>query len=295
MPTVNKRVFQPRTLVISGVDNGGMMRAAIQAGYDNILQTPFDGRQHASVDRLTQFVRGTVTTQDWIKALEVLAAASTNLSFFQRKSGVAEATGYCKHQINNPVVHRLSLDMVHRGYATCQYDFECKAADPASGISAMWAMTDSLAAPSQLATARGIEITAALHGSANIYHVTRLQLQVYYTLLKASHDGDVGYTAVDLAYPCLVSGSISFQDGAIATGANTACVLAAAAVGNLALTVKQSQGAANKTLTISRVAFTDVGDDPSAEAKEYTSYSANFVVGDNESSPQSLAQLITIA
>jgi len=312
MATVNNRIMKPQASVINGVDAGGTMIARIASGYDDVNQTPLDGLDIPLVDRLTEFVRGSLTCQDWVHIIDLLTGTVGTYVFYQRKSGTAVATGFIKHTITNPVIHRAALSLIHRGYGTINADFECKAADESKGISDMWGQTDDQAAPSYISAARGLEITACAHNSVDIYHTIGLDFEIAMQLMKASADGDVGYTAVDAELggapqtqnrafgdPGGISpmGTLTFQDASITDGNILAQDLIAASAGDLVLTVKQAQGAAAKTVTIANVVFTGIDASPSADGG-YTDFSMPFVVANDADTPLTLAgdnKIITIA
>ncbi|MDH4203610.1 MAG: hypothetical protein OEV87_12060, partial [Phycisphaerae bacterium] len=156
MTTVNNRVKIIQAAVINGVDTGGAMSAQITAGYDNVVRSAPDGIGGPPIqDKEIQFVRGTLTTQDWVHMIELLTGTVGNHTFYERKSGVPEATGYIKHTIVNPVIHRVSLSMNQKGYMVLTANFECRAADETKGFSDMWTQTDSQAKPSYISAARG--------------------------------------------------------------------------------------------------------------------------------------------
>jgi len=155
MATVNERVGVIQASVINGIDAGGTMSARIEAGYDEIIESEPDGLEVPISDRGAQFVRGTVVTQDWVKAVELLTGTVGSYCFSERQSGVAVDTGYIKHTITNPVIHNVRLDFNKGGYATAAFDFECRAADDAKTIADMWGMLDDQAAPTYVAAARG--------------------------------------------------------------------------------------------------------------------------------------------
>ena len=147
MATVNKRAGKAQAAVINGVDNGGLMSASIQAGYDDINQTPADGLDIPLIDRQTEFVRGSISSQDWTHIIDLLTGAVGTYVFYERKSGVVAATGYILHTLTAPVIQRCGISLNHRGYGVINADFECRAADETKGITDMWAMTDSQSAP----------------------------------------------------------------------------------------------------------------------------------------------------
>ena len=303
MATVNNRLKKPQAMVISGVDAGGLMTAAIMAGYDNVMQTAPDGLQVPLKDKEIQFVRGTVTTQDWVHAVELLTGDVGTYVFYERKSGVAEATGYVMHTITAPVIHRMTLSLNKGGYAVVTFDFECRAADETKGLADMWALTDDQAAPTYISAARGgFRIESTVHGvtpnDINIYHVTAFDFSLTLPLVRACNDADVGYTCVDAELSGLAAGgSISFQDGAIVTSALVCQQLLAAAAAALVITVSQSQGAADKTLTIAGVDFSNAGSNSDVSAP-FTGYTANFDVANDTTTQLTLAgdnKIIAIA
>lgn len=281
----NKRVYRPRTISINGVDAGGMMSARITEGFDNILTTPPDGLNFPLVDRLTQFCRGTLVTQDWVEFVNILTGASTSLVFYEKQSG---ADTFIKHTINNPIVHRARLSFNHRSYARVEFDFECKAASAADTLADMHEMTDAQTSPLYSPAVRGVEITAASHGTQDILHVARFDFDIAFTLFKASHDGDLAYTAVDAAYgDSAPSGTLVFQDASITSAKLLAQTLVLASAAALELTIKQSQGAAAKTVTIANVLFGSADEGPSAESKDYSEFSLPFMVANSDTVPLS--------
>jgi len=299
MATVNKRIMQPQALTINAIAAGGLVRHNIDAGYDDVLQNPVDGFELAMADFLTERVRGTFTSQDWVHLIELLTGTVGTSVFYERKSGTAEATGYMKHTLNNPVIYKMSLNLQHRKYASVDGSYECRAASETEGIADLWEMLDGQATPTAVSALRALEITACTHNSVAIYHCTGLKLDIEMPLMKASNDGDVGYTAVDaLLSGIKVSGTLTFQDAGIATAQLRAAVLLAAARANLALTIKQSQGATAKTLTIAGVKFTSVGHDTNSDSKEPDEFSMPFIITNNATTPLTLAganKIITIA
>lgn len=298
MATINKRAGQVQAFVINGIDAGGAMQADIQAGYETPLQTPPDGLQVPLYDRLTEYVRGSITSQDWVHLIELLTGTVGTYVCYERKSGVAEASGYIKHTFNKPVVNQTSISLSHRGYGVCRASFECMAADEDKGMTDMWQTADAQAAPSYITAARGLEILTCAHGAASLYHITGVDLNISAQIAKASQDGDVGYTAVDvLLNGIAVGGTLRLQDRGVATGNLVALNMLKAAAANLVLSIKQSQGAANKTLTIANVIFTGLSDSMSA-GNAYNEIGLNFVVANNTTTPLTLAganKIITVA
>ena len=262
MATTNYRVGQPQALTVNGVDAGGLMSARIQAGYDEIVRSSPDGLAGPPIsDRLAQYVRGTITTQDWIEAINLLTGSLGTKVFYERKSGVAAATGYLKHTITNPVIHRIALGFRKGGYATCAYDFECRAADETKTIADMWTPLDGQAAPSHITSARGgyrlSTGTFKLFGQISLNHITAFDLAIGLNLVKESNEDDVGYTCVDARLEGMpVTGSVTIQGSAVASSLLTAQRLVAAGRDILGFIATQSQGATRKTFTIAGVQFT---------------------------------------
>ena len=263
MATTNYRVGQPQSLTVNGVDAGGLMSAAIRAGYDEIVRSSPDGLAGPPIsDRLAQYVRGTITTQDWIEAINLLDIGSLGTKvFYERKSGVDAGTGYIKHTITNPVIHRIALAFRKGSYATCAYDFECRAADETKTIADMWAPLDSQAAPSHITAARGgcrIDYGSfQATPSIGIKHITALDISIALNLVKESNEHDIGYTCVDARLEGTpVTGSITIQDSAVSSSLLTAQRLIAGGRKTMSWLVLQSQGAANKECELKGVQFT---------------------------------------
>jgi hypothetical protein len=300
MATVNKRVGSPQAFVINGVDAGGAMSANIQCGNENVLRSSPDGLQVPVLDKECQFVRGTIVSQDWIHIIDLLTGTVGTYVFYERKSGVAEATGFIKHTLTAPIIHRAALAFNQGGYATITFDFECRAASETATIADMWALTDTVAAPTYVVAARGgWRIVSAVYGAAlSIYHVTGFNFSITLPLVKACNDADIAYTCVDARLDGIqATGSINFQDATIATATLTCQQLLLAAIGNLVITVKQSQAAANKIITIARASILNAGGNSDASAP-FTGYNAAFEVANLVGTPLTLAgtnKIITIA
>jgi len=293
MTTVNMRVGLPQAIKINGVDAGGVMTARIDAGFDNIMYSAPDGLEVPAKDKEIQYVRGTIVTQDWVEAINLLTGVVGTYVFYERKSGVAVATGFIQHTLTAPVIHRATINFTKGGYGTVSLDFECRAADETKTIADMWALLDSQAAPTYISAAHGgFRVVSAVHGAdpndIDIYHVTAFNFALTLPLVKACNDGDVGYTCVDARLNGLTAGgSISFQGGEI-TGAILTCQeLIAAAKAALVITCKQSQGAANKVITIANVDFNSVGS-PSDVNTPFTEYVGNFDVANDPDTPLTL-------
>jgi hypothetical protein len=275
------------------------LTVAINEGYDNTVRSSPDGFQAQVVDKTDQFVRGTITVQDWPDAIGLLTGTVGTLVFYERKSGVAEATGYVKHTITNPVVHKISISINKGNYASVSADFECRAALDTDTVSVMHAILDSQAAPTAIAPVLGgwRVVSAVYGGTINLYHVTGFNFSVTLTLIKDCNDGDLAYSAVDAMLDGIqASGSVNLQDSGVATSQLTTQQLLLAAIGNLVITVKQAQGAANKVITIARATF--ISDSGSSERSGYASHSLPFEVTNNLSAPLTLAgtnKIIVIA
>ena len=290
MAITNNRVKKPQAVVINGIDAGGAMQATIQAGYDNIIQSAPDGLQIPMVDKETQYVRGTIVTQDWVHALELLTGVSGTLVFYEAESGAAT---YCEHTITKPIIHSIALQFNKGGHGTVAFEFECKAAAAEDTIAVMWVQLAAQVAPTAITAARGgYRITAAAHGGASIYHIMSVSFKLTMKLTKACNDGDVGYTCVDAETDGMNgSGAVTFQDAAAAL----ARIVAAKAA--LVLTVTQSQGATAKTVTIAGVDFTNIDHNASADA-DFTGVTANYVIANTVGTELTLAganPILTIA
>ena len=304
MATVNKRIIQGgQAHVINGVSAGGLVTHAIQAGYDDILQHPVDGYMLPMTDLVTEFVRGNFISQDWVQAILLLTGTLGTSVFYQRKSGVADATGYIKHTLYKPVIHKFALTIEHRKYATVNASYECQPASETGGIADLWTQTDGQNAPTQINAARGLEITACALASLSIYHIVRLEFSIELPLMKFSADGDIGYTTIDAVLNGMKAyGTLTFQDADITTSQNKALQLLKAARGALVLSIKQSQGATAKTLTLNGVKFTSLGHNTTAPESGAVpgadEYSMPFIITNNTTTPLTLAganKIITIA
>jgi len=288
----------PQASVINGVDVGGTMTAVISEGYENILRSAPDGLQLPTVDREVQFCRGTIVSQDWVEAINLLTGTVDTYVFYERISGVAAATGYVKHTITNPVIHRISIRLTKGGFAQVEFGFECKAADETKTFADMHTMLDGQAAPSDISSARGgYRVSTTAHGAVSVYHVTDFTFSLQLPLARACNDADVAYTAVDAILNGLTaSGSIGFQDSEIATAKLKCQQLLLASAADLVLTVVQSRGATSKVITIANVVFLSAGENSDVGA-QYTGYSAQFDIANDPDTPLTLEgtnKIITI-
>ena len=230
MTLTNKRVYTPQATVINGVSLGGTVTIAINEGYDNTVRSSPDGFQAQVIDKTDQFVRGTITVQDWPDAIGLLTGTLGTFVFYERKSGVAEATGYIKHTITNPVIHRISISINKGSYASVSADFECRAALDTDTIAVMHAITDSQAAPTAIVPALGgwRVVSTVYGGTLNLYHVTGFNFSITLPLIKDCNDGDLAYGAVDAMLDGIAaSGSVNLQDSGVATSSvDNAAVIA---------------------------------------------------------------------
>jgi len=295
MATVNKRVSIPQAVAINGIDAGGSMTARIISGFEQKNQSAPDGLEVPVKDKEIQYVRGSVTTQDWVHAVELLTGTLGTLVFYERKSGVAAATGYIKHTITAPVIHRMRLSINKKQYATVSLDFECRAADETAGITDMHTTEDEQAAPAYVSAARGgVRIISATHGTGetllSILHSTAFEFSIALPLVKESNDADVGYTCVDARLDGLIcEGKTSFQDGGVKAETTQLLVqqLIVAAAGPLVLTVRQSQAATDKVITIANVDFDNVYSDSDVNS-DFTGYSGDFDIANVAGTPVEL-------
>lgn len=290
MTTVNKRNNLPMGMLINGVDAGGLMQCRIAAGYDGIIESAPDGLGLTTVDREAQFIRGSVVTQDFATILDILAGTLANYTFYERKSGVASATGWVKHVLANPVIHRVRLEQAKGSFVTAAFDFECRFASEAATISSTWAMTDSQAAPTFSAPARaGYRVKSTLFGELAIYHVLSFSFDLAMRLVKACNDLDIGYTAVDvnLEAGMTAGGSLAIQDATISSAALLTARLLDLGKADLALTLTSSMGAADKIVTVANVLFTG-GDADSNVANDFSGYSMAYRVSNDPAMPLTL-------
>jgi len=299
MAIINNRLAIPEAIVINGVNAAGAMQARIQAGYDEVLRTPPDGLEVPLKDKAAQFVRGTIISQDWVEAVGLLTGTVGTCVFFEGKSGTAhdrtDGTGFVKHTLTNPVIHRVRFSFTKGRYGTVTFDFECRPADETKGIADMWGMTDSPAGAISYSTAArgGYRVESAVFDidpdDINIYHVTGFEFGITMPLVKACNDGDVGYTCVDARLDGLrADGSLTFQDGAITTAKLLAQQLLIHAKDQLILTCRQSQGATSKTVTLLGVDFETISNNSDVNA-DFTEYTVNFEIANDTTTQLTLA------
>lgn len=298
MATVNHRAFLPQATVINGVSVGGTVSVALEAGFESLHTSTPDGLVLAVQDRETQYVRGVCVVEDWPAAINLLLGAVGSLVYYERKSGVAAATGYLKHTLLNPKIHNVRLSINKGGWATVSFGFECQFASEVATINDVWAITDTQAAPTYLPTARGgWRISDAKHGQTDIFHLMSLSLDITRPMLKACNDADVGYTAVDLAESGMtVGGSIGFQDASVDSSILQCNKLLVASLATLTATIVQSGSAAAKVITIARCQFTGGG--ANGGGNTYSQFDLRFGVTNDPAAPLTLDgdnKIITIA
>lgn len=295
MATVNKRSKLLFSTIINGITAGGATLARIDAGYDEIVRSVADGTQVPYIERACQFVRGSQAWEDWTDAIGILTGTVGTSVFHERKSGTAAATGFIKHTLNNPVVHRFTLSQRQGQYLVASADFECRFASDTAQITDVWQMLDTQAAPSHPTAVRGgwrvvsAVFTPAGGSAINLYHVLSFNFDLAIRLVKACNDADKGYTAVDADIEAGIEagGSISLEDSTIESTAILAARLVLAAKGTLVLTVLTGEGGANKTITIKGCQFGSGGRslDPS---KAFNDGSLGFTVANSSSTPLTL-------
>jgi len=293
MTTVNERVRAPRAHTINGIDAGGMMTARITEGYDEENKSSPDGLQVPLKDKYTEFVRGTITTQDLTTPIAVMTGIVGTLVFYEKRMGGDEITGYIKHTINNPIVHRINISSRKGQYGTITYDFECLAADETEGILDMWEQLDGQAAPTYIEAARGgWRIASAVWSTAiSIYHITAFDFTLAANLIKESNDLDVGYTCCEAVLEGLTgTGSLSFQDATIdgTPAILKLATLITSAPDKLVLTIVSSQGAAAKVLTLLGVDWISSDSNSDVNAT-FTEYTGNFEIVNNLTTQLTLA------
>jgi len=299
MATVNNRVRTPQAITINAVTAGGTSTIRLDVGYDERLESAPDGLELPLKDKCTEYVRGVVTSQDWSMFIDLLTGALGTGVFYERKAGVAVATGFIQHTLTAPVIHRAVMNFTKGQYGTVEYAFECRPADEAKGISDMWTPLDAQAAPTYVSAARGgYRIASAVYSTLttiiNLYHVTGFTFTLELPLAKESNDGDVGYTCVEAMLDGLkANGSITFQDSEVDTGPPAlvkAQKLLTAARDQLVLTVTQGQGGAAKTITLLGVDFTTMGDDARSDVnRPYGEYTLNFEISNDLTTQLTLA------
>jgi len=278
MATVNKRTKMVLDMVINGVDAGSAMSARVQAGYETILSSSPDGLQTPIKDRVTQFVRGSVTSQDWIEAVNLLSGTVGTNRMFEKVF--------------------LAFDAQHPGGSIVCDEFYLT---EAATIATTWAMTDDQAAPTYVSSARGgYRVSACTHGGVSIYHIMAMEFGISIPVLRECNDADVGYTAVDadLEGGMACGGSLTFQDAEITSSKLKLVDLLAAARGSLVLTLTQSSGATAKTVTIAGVIFTGGSEDAGARSDQANPFSASFEVSNDATTQLTLAgdnKILTIA
>jgi hypothetical protein len=299
----NNRTLLLLARTINGIATGGQVSATIAAGYENSIRSAPDGLQVPVIDRDTQFVRGSMVTEDWVHVIDLLTGTVGTDVFYERKSGAAAATGYIKHTLNNPVVYRASLSQSQGQYLRAGCSYECRFDSANTTWTDVWTITDAQAAPTYVAAARGgWRVTEAVFDPAGtpitIGHILSFNLDIAMQLVKACNDADLGYTAVD-ALPeagMIINGTLVTQDHSINASAMLASRLIAAGRKSLRLTVKSSEGATNKVITVAGVIFGALTQNPTGDGR-YNADTLNFIIGNSTTTPLTLNgdnKLITI-
>lgn len=304
MATINRRTRKILSTTFNGVDAGGAMSGRFEAGYDMVLRSAPDGLGGPPLsDLYVEYVRGDLATQDFSQFLSLLTAAASSYVCYERKDGVAPASGYIKHTLTNPVAHTARLSISKDGYAVGSCVFECRPADESKGFADMWQITDEQSKPTYLAAARGGYRIAACSFAPPlpadpipVYHLTGVELSIALQLIRESNDADVGYTCCDVDDEGgTYDGTVEFQDSSVAGGQLMAQQLISAGRGTLSLTLRSSGGAADKTVEIAGVRF--VRADRSA-AQGITSQTLSFEIVNDPTTPLSLTgdnKIITIS
>lgn len=293
------RVRTPQASVINGVDAGGTMQVRLQKGYDNILVTPADGLQVGLKDREIQYCRGTLLTQDWVEAINILTGTVGTYVFYEQEVGL---TTFTKHTITNPIIHRMLLRIVQGRYAGVTFDFECKAASASSTIADMHAVLSAQTAPSYVSAARGgYRIKSAKHDLVTPINITGMlsfDFSIVLPLLRICNDSDVGYTVVEAITDGLQAmGSISFDDSTVATGQLLETQLLLAARDDLVIQVNQAQAATDKVITVAGVTYDSDDRGSNGGSNQVSAQTVNFSVGNDTTTQLTLAgenKIITV-
>ena len=292
----NTRTTVLRGFTINGVGAAAALTASIQAGYDEKVYSEPDGLALPIRDRASQFVRGTVSMQDWTKAISILTGALDTLDFYVGEAG---ADTFQSHTITNPIIHRLRLDLRQGQYGSAQFDFECKFPSAAATIKDVWAIDTAVAAPAYAAAAfGGWRFVSIAHASISVQHVTSLDFTLTVPIFKASNDADLGYTDVDRILSGLrATGSIACQDSeGHESDALKLAALCEAARASLVVTVAMHGAAADKVLTFAGCEIDAVRSNPTT--RPYTEHSIDFELTNDQTTQLTLAgdnKILTIA
>jgi len=302
MATINYRTGIPQAVAINGVDAGGAMRIYVDEGFEERPESAPDGLEVTVQDKISQYCRGTLETQDWVELINIFSGTLGTYIFYERISGVAELAGYVKHTLTNPVIHAIRLQVRKGQYALITCDFECLAADETKGFADMHTQLDAQAVPTYISAARGgFRVTSATHGGTPVsfYHVTAFDFAMELDLVKECNDADVGYTCVDARLSGMTpAGSITFQDQKVTTANLTAQALLAASPGPLVLQLVQRQGATAQVVTIARVDFKNMTRTVQAQKGGFAETVLNYAVNNDPTTPLTVAgvnKIITIA
>ncbi len=292
----NQRTHKAQAATINGVSAGGLTTVNITKGYDNVISSEADGLEIPLVDKEIQFCRGSVTTQDITQAINLLTGEVGTFVFYEMESGVAT---YVKHTITNPVIHQVSFNIAKGGYATCSFNFECKAADATKGFADMHTVLREQASPDYVAANRGGHRVKTLAlSTVNILHVTGISFSLALELSRACNDSDIGYTVVDaILQGYQPGGSIAFEDSGPTAAQDLSADILSAARGSLVATIAMAQGATDKVITIAGVESTQCSQSSSSSGG-FTTYEGSYIVTNNTMTPLTLAgtnKIITIA
>jgi len=277
------------TLNINGVSSGGLVLAEVKAGYDTVLTPTYDGLLFGLPDRMIQYVRGSISSEDIESAINVLNGTLGTYTVYEKEWGLST---YTKHVITNPVIYALALNYVEAGLSTVQWLFECKAADGDKTCKDMCVSTATQEKPAYLGSDRATRITGVKHGEVAINHVKEVTVNMAGLLLKDSSDGDIGYTAVS-AERWGITGSVRFLDAAVAESVQKNIDLLDDSVGDLEVTMLDFGGGGSAAHTIANVLFTEVSANKGGDGK-IQEFTADFVVTDDTETPLTLSTAITI-
>ncbi len=128
MAVVTSRVYHAIAPVFNGVSLGGMSTITLQYGYDAVTRAVASGYPGTLRNQpRVKFVRGTLVTQDISKAMTIMAAAPSNLTFYIKEEATSPLS-YMRRVLMHPVVTglRCRVDPEPGAPATMEFPFECK-------------------------------------------------------------------------------------------------------------------------------------------------------------------------
>lgn len=289
--------------VINGVDAGGEMSIALDEGYDEITESCPEGLEISVLDRHAQYVRGVVVTQSVTTAIDLLTGTLGTYVFYERKSGVAAATGWLQHTLNNPVIYDIDIRLNQGGYWTATFKFECRFATAATVIADVHVITDSQADPglSEDLELGGQRFVTVALGALSIYGAKSFSFHLGLVLTKSCAGAALGYTNVDAELGGAgggADGSLVFQDSGVATAKVKSTQVLAAARASLVVTCAMSAGAANKVITVAGVVFTTASTSMVGDRSKYAEVAMNYRVSNSLATQLTVAganKIITIA